>query len=83
MNNQFEAATDLLEGAAFAIRGHAKDRAKAEKDCREIANACIVLEAAAKVDHDELQWALGFLKNTYARSVYALLAILSDDKEPR
>jgi len=51
----FDAALSLLEGAAFAIRGHAKDRQKALKDCREIANACIVLEAAGRVDKEKAE----------------------------
>lgn len=56
MSNPFDAALSLLEGAAFAIRGHAKDRQKALKDCREIANACIVLEAAGKLNAGDIAW---------------------------
>ena len=52
MSNPFEAALSLLEGAAFAIRGHAKNREKALEDCQEIANACIVLRAAGKMDKE-------------------------------
>jgi len=46
----FDAALSLLEGAAFAIRGHAKNREKALRNCREISNACLVLRAAGKCE---------------------------------
>ena len=44
-DNRFGAALSLLGGAAFAIRGHAKNRKKALQDCKEIADACLVLES--------------------------------------
>jgi hypothetical protein len=51
---KFDAAISLLEGAGFAIRGHAKDRDKALAQCREMAHACMVLAAAEKVDERDL-----------------------------
>lgn len=49
----FDAALSLLEGVAFAIRGHVKDREKALRDCQQIAAACLVLRAAAKLNRDK------------------------------
>jgi len=54
----FDAALSLLEGAAFAIRGHAKNREKALRNCREISNACLVLRAAGKINRERAGWCL-------------------------
>ena len=83
MNNPFEAALSLLEGAAFAIRGHAKNREKAEKDCREIANACLVLCAAGKVEKEAWQYIVNNLDSCRPSpnekdTMNALLAALPD-----
>ena len=67
MSGPFDAALSLLGGAAFAIRGHMKDRDKALKDCREIANACLVLEAAGKVDKETVSVVLGDVRTLLAR----------------
>lgn len=46
----FEAAIDLLSGAMIAMRGHARDRDKAMRQCEQMASAIHVLEAAGKVN---------------------------------
>ena len=68
----FEAALSLLGGAALAIRGHAKDREKGMQDCKEIAAACIVLEAAGKITKEEFQnliWAAEWAVVTTGKTV--------------
>jgi len=82
--SKFDAAIALLEGAAFAIRGHVQDRAKALRDCKEMANACLVLEAAGKlasIKGDSPKMVVERLGAITALTDAALLAALPDEEE--